>query len=121
VRFRSFVVAAFGVALLAGLTACAPDPPYEPPPPAPVCYDGVGGYVDIRFVGPIDTKFNSERWTSTGGTCNGTLVAQDITVLVAPDATAAAAKCADLGGKFPGSLELLKPNYPAVPDNWWFC
>lgn len=26
-KLRSFVVAAFGVALLAGLTACAPDPP----------------------------------------------------------------------------------------------
>jgi hypothetical protein len=108
-KVRSFVAAAFGVALLAGVTACAPHAPYEPPPdPISIgdCFNKVEPvfgplgpfFPSFQYLGPANSAGNANVYTAPGCPTGGGLTSLWVGVVFAEDQVAAQDKCAAIGG-----------------------
>lgn len=94
-KIRPFA-AAFGVALVVGLTACAPEPPPPTTPTDPwaaaegTCFEYFTG-LSFRYNGPKDTYGNAPLYLN--GTCSGTPFSPQNTFLEATSDAEATAIC----------------------------
>ncbi len=87
-------------------------------PPGPLCLSGASAN-DATWNRVVDDEFNLSILSSTNGTCGG-VVRRTGTLVVAPDAAAAATKCSLYGsGVLLGSLNLHYGTQ--VPEGSWFC
>lgn len=89
----------------------------------PGCYGatehhGVLAY-DLYFRGPINTAGNSDRFSSTDGSCSGGGSGAD-TIVHGDTSEAAAAECATLHGSGT-AVEPLSSDFPQLPAGTYRC
>jgi hypothetical protein len=108
-----------GIAVMSGLTSCAP-PPSGPPALAVGCYDGVDpGVGDVRYDGPIDTLDNAAYGDTTDGTCQNAFGFQvPLSIIYAWDTTQASSKCASLD---PTYVAFHMGAQYGTPTGYYYC
>ncbi len=126
-KIRPIIAAAFGVALLAGLTACAPEPPGPEPDPwadaVGQCWGPIRQMVpDLKYLGPKNTLGNGLVFYGTmNGTC-GYDGGVSVAIVQAADFGAATTLCNSLGAYEAGRVPLTWGwSGASMPADGWVC
>jgi hypothetical protein len=98
--------------------ACTPAPAAPPPTPFGPCYDSSDTGRDLQ-VGQVDSRLNW-IWTSTDGTCSGTIVGRPIIVQGA-DWAEATPKCNARNYQYAGLMSGSGSYNMPTPPHWFVC
>ena len=92
--------------------------------PVPGCYEhDTDEFLDLEYLGPVDTIGNIHRSATTDGSCSEP-VPRGLALVVADDAGAAETKCNDLNGSLHpilGEASLFDFGWAGFPPNAWLC